>query len=39
MEEKLLPPRLVQVGVVVRDLDKAIEDYRALLGVEPCARD
>lgn len=35
MEEKLLPPRLVQVGVVVRDLDKAIRNYRELLGLEP----
>lgn len=30
-----LKPRLCQVGLVVRDLDKAIERYRALLGMEP----
>jgi 4-hydroxyphenylpyruvate dioxygenase-like putative hemolysin len=35
MEKKLLPPRLVQVGVVVRDLDKAIQNYREILGMEP----
>lgn len=28
-------PRLCQVGLVVRDLDKAMEKYRKLLGMEP----
>ena len=28
-------PRLCQVGLVVRDLDKAMEKYRNLLGMEP----
>lgn len=35
MNDKLLPPRLVQVGVVVRDLDKAMKNYSELLGMEP----
>lgn len=28
-------PRLCQVGLIVRDLDKAMEKYRKLLGMEP----
>lgn len=28
-------PRLCQIGLVVRDLDKAMEKYRALMGMEP----
>lgn len=35
MSEKLSNPKLVQVGVVVRDLDAAMEHYRQLLGMEP----
>ena len=34
-ENKKKSPRLCQVGVVVRDLDKAIKNYRVLLGMEP----
>ena len=34
-ERKIKLPRLCQVGVVVRDLDSAIENYRKLLGMEP----
>ena len=33
--EKLNNPKLVQVGVVVRDLDKAVANYREMLGMEP----
>lgn len=35
MNGNLLPPRLVQVGVVVRDLDRAMENYSRLLGMAP----
>lgn len=35
MADTLLPPKLIQVGVVVRDLDRAILGYRKLLGMEP----
>ena len=28
-------PRLCQVGLIIRDLDKAMEKYRKLLGMEP----
>lgn len=34
-EEKLFPPRLCQVGIVVRNLDETMGNYRELLGMEP----
>ena len=35
MSEVYSKPKLVQVGLVVRDLDKTMEQFRILLGAEP----
>ena len=35
MSETYSKPKLVQVGLVVRDLDAVMEQFRILLGAEP----
>ena len=35
MSESYSKPKLIQVGLVVRDLDKTMEQFKILLGAEP----
>ena len=35
MSENYSKPKLVQIGLVVRDLDKTMEQFKVLLGAEP----
>jgi len=35
MSENYSKPKLVQIGLVVRDLDKTMEQFKTLLGAEP----